>query len=164
MEIRKAENSDLEKIMEIYSFARRFMAEHGNPKQWGNTNWPPKSLIEYDIKNGDSYVCVDKGVVVGVFYYKVGKNVEPTYKSIKNGEWLGKDTYGVVHRIAADGSSKGVGKFCINWAYEQCHYLRIDTHGDNIVMQNLLKRLGFKECGIIYVEEDNDPRIAYEKL
>ena len=27
--------------------------------------------------------------------------------------------YGVVHRIADDGSVKGIGSFCINWAYEK---------------------------------------------
>ena len=40
----------------------------------------------------------------------------------------------------------------------------MDTHGDNIVMQNLLKKLGFVYCGIIHVEEDDDPRLAFEKI
>ena len=31
-------------------------------------------------------------------------------------------------------------------------------------MQELLKKLGFVRCGIIYVVEDNDPRIAFEKI
>ena len=56
------------------------------------------------------------------------------------------------------------GAFCINWAFEKCGNLRIDTHGDNIVMQNLLKKLGFKHSGTIYVEEDNYPRLAFEKF
>jgi hypothetical protein len=30
-------------------------------------------------------------------------------------------------------------------------------------MQNLLRKLGFVHCGTIYVQEDNDPRLAYEK-
>ncbi len=30
---------------------------------------------------------------------------------------------------------------------------------DNVVMQNLLKKLGFTRCGTIYVEEDDYPRI-----
>ena len=38
-----------------------------------------------------------------------------------------------------------------------------DTHGDNIVMQNLLKKLGFNHSGTIYVEEDDYPRLAFEK-
>ena len=78
--------------------------------------------------------------------------------------WLSDSPYGVVHRIASDGSVKGVGTFCINWAFAQSGHLRIDTHGDNVVMQNLMKKLGFTQCGTIYVVEDNDPRIAYEKI
>ena len=46
--IRKAEGKDLPGIMEIYAGAREFMAEHGNPRQWGNTNWPPEALIRKD--------------------------------------------------------------------------------------------------------------------
>jgi hypothetical protein len=30
-------------------------------------------------------------------------------------------------------------------------------------MQNLVKKLGFKHCGTIYVEEDDYPRLAFEK-
>ena len=65
--------------------------------------------------------------------------------------------YGVIYRIASDGLKRDVGIFCINWAYEQCNHLRIDIHEDNLVMQNLLKKLGFIHCGTIYVEEDNNP-------
>ena len=56
-----------------------------------------------------------------------------------------------------------IGAFCITWAYEQCGHLRIDTHGDNVVMQGLLKKLGFVHCGTIHVEEDDFPRLAFEK-
>ena len=30
-------------------------------------------------------------------------------------------------------------------------------------MQNLLKKLGFSYRGIVYVKEDDDPHLAYEK-
>ena len=101
--------------------------------------------------------------IIGTFFFICGKNIEPTYRRITDGAWLDDSPYGVVHRIASDGSVKGIGTFCIHWAYEQCGHLRIDTHGDNAVMQNLLKKLGFVHCGTIFVEEDHDPRLAYEK-
>lgn len=163
MNIRKSKVTDLDTIMEIYAYARQFMAEHGNPNQWGPTNWPPKSLIETDIAQQKSYVCEHEGKVVAVFFFDAGQDIEITYQNIE-GQWIGNDNYGVVHRIATDGSTKGVGAFCINWAYEQCGHLRMDTHGDNIVMQNLLTKLGFQKCGIIHVLEDKYPRFAYEKL
>ena len=164
MEIRRSTPRDLPRMMEIYAFARRFMAEHGNPNQWGPTNWPPEALIRNDIEKGDSYVCVDDGgVVVGTFYFIQGRDIEPTYRHIIDGAWLDDGPYGVVHRIASDGCVPGVGSFCLNWAYERCGHLRIDTHGDNTVMQSLLKKLGFVHCGTIFVEEDAFPRLAYEK-
>ena len=60
MEIRKSVVGDLERIMEIYAHARAFMAEHGNPRQWGPTCWPPEALIRKDIEERNSYVCLDE--------------------------------------------------------------------------------------------------------
>jgi len=164
MRIRKTTEADVRRIMEIYAHARAFMAEHGNPKQWGATNWPPEELIHEDISAGHSYVCLDdEEQVIGTFFFNQGRDIEPTYARIEDGSWKEDSAYGVVHRIASDGSQKGIGTFCINWAYDQCGHLRMDTHGDNAVMQHLLKKLGFVHCGTIYVREDNDPRLAYEK-
>lgn len=164
MRIRKTTENDLERIMEIYAYARQQMAEAGNPNQWGPTGWPPEDLIRHDIEEGNSYVCEnDAGRVVGTFYYTYGEDAEPGYRGITDGEWMDDSPYGVVHRVAADGSEKGTGTFCINWAFDRCGHMRIDTHGDNRVMQNLLKKLGFIHRGTIYVEEDDYPRMAFEK-
>lgn len=163
MNIRKATEADVPRMMDLYARARSFMAAHGNPKQWGATNWPPEQLIHRDIEAGCSYVCVCGGRIVGTFFYTAGVDIEPTYRNIEDGAWHGTGPYGVVHRIASDGVTKGVGSFCLNWAFRQCGNLRIDTHDDNWVMQNLLTKLGFSYRGIIHVEEDDDPRLAYEK-
>lgn len=164
MKIRRSTEQDIERMMEIYAFARIRMAETGNPNQWGPTNWPPEELIHKDIREGSSYICEnDNGDVVGTFYYTYGEDIEPTYRVITDGAWLDSSPYGVVHRVASDGSERGIGTFCISWAFAQCGHLRIDTHGDNVVMQNLLRKLGFVHCGTIYVEEDDYPRLAFEK-
>ena len=164
MRIRHAEEKDIPRMMEIYRYAREFMAAHGNPNQWGPTNWPPEELIRRDIRKEHSYVCEnDEGKVTGTFFYICGENIEPTYRDITDGAWRDDSPYGVVHRVASDGSEKGIGAFCLDWAFSQCGHLRIDTHGDNVVMQRLLTKLGFVPCGTIYVEEDNYPRIAFEK-
>ena len=164
MNIRRSGTEDYSRIMEIYAHAREFMAAHGNPNQWGPTSWPPGELVLEDIRTGKSYLCEHEGRIIGVFYFDYGEDIEPTYRTIESGKWIGNDEYGVVHRIASDGTEKGTGKFCINWAYGQCGHLRMDTHTDNIVMQNLLAGLGFHKCGIIYVVEDDYPRYAYEKI
>lgn len=160
--IRAAKPADLDRIMHIYVHARKFMAAHGNPHQWGPTNWPPRDLVQDDIRTARSYVCEHAGRVVGVFFYDFGPDVEPTYAHIENGAWHHNGPYGVVHRIASDGSARGIGSHCIGWAMQKSGCLRMDTHGDNTVMQGLLRKLGFVERGIIYVEEDDYPRLAFE--
>lgn len=163
-EIRHSTEKDFLEMMKIYEFARSFMAEHGNPNQWGPTKWPPEDLIHSDIASGKSYVCVHQNRIVGTFFFDQGKNIELTYKVINDGNWIGDSDYGVIHRLASNGTARGIGKFCIDWAFEQCGHLRIDTHIDNTVMQNLLKKCGFAHCGTIYVEEDTFPRMAFEKI
>lgn len=163
MEIRHASKDDIHEIMKIYEHARHFMAGHGNPNQWGPTNWPPEGLIRQDIEGGNSYVCIHENKIVGTFFFDRGKDVEPTYRVIEDGVWMDDSAYGVIHRLASDGTAHGVGSFCIKWAYDQCGHLRMDTHGDNHIMQNLLKKCGFVHCGTVHVAEDDYPRLAYEK-
>ncbi len=164
MKIRKTAFSDIDSIMAIYEHARTFMAEHGNPTQWGPRKWPPRELILQDIGEGKSYVCENDGRIVGTFFFDCGDGIEPTYRMIEDGSWSSDRPYGVIHRIASAGSVKGVGQFCIDWALKKCPYLRIDTHSDNVVMQGLLKKNGFRYCGIIYVENGTSPRRAYDKI
>ena len=61
------------------------MSEHGNPNQWGPTQWPPEELIRADIAAGNSYVRVQGGRVVGTFFYRYGDDIEPTYRHIEEG-------------------------------------------------------------------------------
>lgn len=163
MNIRNTTLDDLPTVMAIYSRARKFMAENGNPNQWSLTNWPPEDLIRADISAGKSFVCVAGGEVVGTFYYDFGADIEPTYRKIFDGAWKNSSAYGVIHRLASSGAVKGVGEFCLNWAFERSGHLRVDTHGDNKVLQHLLTKLGFEHCGTIFVGQDDFPRRAYEK-
>ena len=160
MIIRHALITDLGTIMEIYKQAREFMARTGNPTQWGPTNWPPRELIEKDIASGCSYVCEEDDQIGAVFCFRTGE--DPTYAEI-DGKWIDDRSYGVVHRIASNHKLRGAGRYCIQWCYSQCGHLRMDTHPDNKIMQRLLEEEGFVRCGIIHVEEDDYPRLAYEK-
>ena len=47
--VRKAKSEDLPRIEAIYAYARKFMAETGNPNQWRN-NHPPVSQLKEDIE------------------------------------------------------------------------------------------------------------------
>jgi len=159
MEIRKTKMSEFDDVMEIYAYARHFMVEHGNPNQWGSTK-PPREQIIKDIENGKSYVCVEGETLAAVFFFDIAP--DPTYTIIYDGSWLNDREYGVIHRIASSGKVKGAGSFCVDWAFKQCGNLKIDTHEDNKVMQNMLKKHGFKYCGIIHLS-DGAERLAFQK-
>ncbi len=162
MQIRYTEIQDIGAVMKIYADARIFMKEHGNTRQWYRNAWPPESLIREDIQKHRSYVCMNGNEIVGVFCMIKGKHADPLYDDIE-GKWHKDAEYGVVHRLAVK-QGYHAGTFCINWAYEKCGYLRADTHPDNTVMQNLFDKLGFQKCGIVHVVEDDDPRLAYDKV
>jgi len=159
VQIRKTIPADLPAVMNIYHDARNFMKEHGNPDQWG-TFYPAEELVISDIAGGISCVCVDGNTIAAVFVFKTGE--DETYAKIYNGAWFNDGLYGVVHRIASAHNVKGAAAFCLNWAFEQCGNVRIDTHADNIPMQHLLAKLGFIRCGIIHTYDGTD-RYAFQK-
>ncbi len=159
LRVEKTRPEQFEQVLRIYDRARHFMAEHGNPNQWGSTN-PPAARVRQDIDEGNSYVCMAGGEIAAVFYYKEGE--DPTYRVIEDGAWVNDTPYGVVHRIASAGTVKGAGSFCVQWAFRRCGNLRIDTHRDNTVMQNMLRKNGFSYCGIIHLE-NGDERLAFQK-
>lgn len=115
--------------------------------------------LEPDIQNGNSYVCVENDKVVATFTLIIGD--EPNYQLIENGSWRSEAPYGTVHRLASDGTTKGIARACFDFCKTQISHLRVDTHKDNQPMQACFKQNGFEECGIIYVS-DGTPRIAYE--
>lgn len=157
-QIRQAQWADFDRILDIYAIARDFMAQTGNPTQWGN-HYPPLSMLEADIPAGNLYVVEDQGIH-GVFAYF--SEPDPTYAYIEDGAWLSDSPYGTIHRVASDGSG-GVFSAVLRFAMEQNSHVRIDTHGDNKVMQHVLTKHGFTRTGIIYLE-DGDPRIAFERI
>ena len=159
-EIRLTKPEELDQVMGVYAYARKFMAEHDNPTQWGN-NKPSREQIERDIKAGKHYVYVVDGQIACVFYF--AHEMDPTYVKIYDGNWQNEENYAVVHRIASSGTVKGAGSFCMQWAATQADNVRIDTHENNYVMQNMLKKNGFVHCGTIFLE-DGEPRLAFHKV
>lgn len=163
-DIRRTAIQDLDDVMAIYARASDFMAQSGNPGQWGN-GYPGRDLIAADILEGVSYVVEDETGILAVFSYIEGE--DPTYACIEQGAWkTAQGVYATVHRLASAGREKGMGKVCFSWCAQRamqhgCVSLRADTHRDNHIMQQLLERSGFEYCGIIYLK-NGSPRLAYE--
>ena len=160
-EIRKAVESDLDRIMSIFEHARTFMAENGNPTQW-NSSYPGRDLIIKEIESGHCYVCTnEKNSIVATFCFVKGP--DPTYSYIFDGSWISDDDYYVIHRLASDGSVRNTAGSCIEWCGRHSSSLRADTHENNRIMQHILQKNGFVRCGKIYVANGTE-RIAYQKL
>ena len=158
MEIRNARRDDMPELMKIYEGARRFMRAFGNPTQWVN-GYPAEELLLSDIAGDNLYVGTQEGEILCVFAMFGGE--DPTYRKI-DGAWVNDRPYLTIHRIASSGKKAKVADEVFAWAWKILPNLRIDTHEDNLPMQNCLKRNGFVYCGTIYLE-NGDPRRAYQK-
>lgn len=156
--IRLAVSEDLDRIMELFITAKAFMARIGNPNQW-KEDYPSRQLLTEDIAAGTCHVEEEAGKIHGVFVCIPGE--DPTYRVIENGRWRNDRPYAAVHRIASDGTLPGFTARCLDFCRTLCPELRVDTHGDNRVMQHLLEKYGFHRCGMIR-GHDGQPRIAYQ--
>lgn len=160
--IRKSEIKDIPEMLSVFQFAVRTMRNNGNLEQW--INYPPDGLLERDIRAEKSYVLEANGKIAGTFFFALEE--DPTYLVIDDGAWLNDAPYGVIHRIASNGTERGVLKAAIDYCAQFSVNLRIDTHRDNTIMQYLLEKYGFQKCGIIYVQDavsDHSPRLAYHR-
>ncbi len=156
--IRNATYDDLSRIEEIFSSARKRMAQHGNPTQWGEDR-PSMDLVRRDIANNEFYVVCEEDEIVACFAFVRG--IEPTYLEI-DGAWIDDDSYGTIHRIATDGRATGIFDLVMRFVEESGLDVRIDTHKDNEAMLRAIGRNGFVRCGIITVD-DGSKRIAFQK-
>ena len=156
MKIRHAGTEDVAALLELYEEARSFMRAHGNQEQWSG-GYPQEELLRRDIAQGCSYICENEDGIAAAFYFREGE--DPTYRQIE-GQWLNDETYSVIHRITS--RARGAATFCVQWCAARAQNLGIDTHRDNYVMQNFLKKNGFTYCGIIHLENGAE-RMAYQK-
>ena len=160
MIIRKSNINDIDEILDIYSNARKYMKEHGNPNQWYDYK-PIKEDIVADINNNIHYSIVENNIIYGCFTFFIGEDT--TYNRIINGNWLNNKRYGVIHKLASAFIKKGILKECLDYTSKLINNIRIDTHEDNITMQNALDKYGFIKCGIIFLKDGNR-RLAYHKI
>lgn len=166
--LRLAKREDMQAILQITQDAVAFLAQN-QVDQWQD-GYPNKDVFCDDMAKNQLFVYEVDGNVIGVSVIQT--LAEPTYETIE-GAWLTNQTYAVIHRCGVRQSLRGnhYGKQMFQ-AIE--HYvketlmlssIRIDTHEDNHVMQNLLNRLNYHYCGVITLDKPmaNPKRLAYEK-
>lgn len=160
MLIRKTTQADIPRRQEIFDIGRQYQLATGNLHQW-KPGYPGMEKLLGDIENGTGYVVEHEGKIVGTFALIYG--ADPTYAYIEDGAWLSDEPYAAIHRVASDGSIKGLGDYILQWCIRQAGHVRIDTHHDNKTMQHVIEKNGFRYCGVIYIE-DGTPRVAYEYI
>ena len=159
--IRPASMVDITAIMQILDCGRQKMRENGNTEQWTDGN-PKQQLVENDIRMSNSYVVEEEnGEIIATFAFIEGPDI--TYNNIYEGKWKENTLpYHVIHRMASLHGTHGVFKDILEYCFERCNNIRIDTHRQNSIMRNALSKYGFEYCGIIYLL-DGAERLAYQQ-
>jgi len=166
MEIKKATPEDFPICCEILEAARKNIKELGID-QWQKGS--PSSLdLKRDIEEGTLFTVQNEGEISGFCYLSF--DGEPLYEKIYDGSWLSEGDFCVIHRVAVRSDKRGSGVFksLVEFAEKTAkargvHSLKIDTHRGNIRMRNALKKNGFLECGVIFLETGEE-RIGLEKV
>lgn len=112
----------------------------------------------YFLTNGQDYMA----------YLCMDFDGEPAYNEIK-GEWLTvNELYVVIHRLAFDAKFRGQGLAARVFALAEqfaaekgVKSIKVDTDGDNKIMQHLMQKAGFTYCGKIWFQGGD--KLAYEK-
>ena len=181
MYIRKAQISDCPALMDIFHKARQIMRASGNLNQW-NDSYPSEDIILNDINNGHCVLLCERSEadgtekVIATMSFIPGP--DPTYAYIEkgpwdslqsptNGSWIDDRPYYVIHRIAVGEPGHNAARTLLDWGFsylkqeDEEYSIRIDTHRDNVIMHHILKKYGFRLCGVIYLAS-GAPRDAYQ--
>lgn len=155
MKIEVCNLCDIDELMEIYGSARIRMINEGNFTQWDNKDVYKSELVDY-IRKKILYKVVKNDEIVGHFAYILGGDI--AYSNI-DGSWLNDNEYVTIHKIASKYPKNGIASFIMNYVIdraisEKIYDIRIDTHKNNISMNNFLQRLNFIFCGIISLNLD----------
>jgi Sortase and related acyltransferases len=166
MVLRKATTADIPAMMEIFCHAQASLKSMG-VNQWQN-NYPNVDIIDKDLANETAYVLTKDGNILATA--TIIFNHEPTYDRIYEGEWLSRDKFIVVHRIAVNNhyKMKGIASHILKEVERMAiraniRSFKIDTHKDNIPMRKMIEKNGFTYCGRITLLDGNS-RVAYEKI
>ena len=167
MEFRKTEKKEIDSVLKIITDAKNFFKLSGIDQWQGE--YPNYDTIEQDIIKGNSYVLVDNYNNV-LSTISCSLDGEPSYEQIYNGEWLSKEQFAALQRVAVSTEAKGKGlaKKMIDELELICKQssissMRIITHHNNVPMQKSIYKSGFQHCGSIYLDCGSE-RMSFEKI
>jgi GNAT superfamily N-acetyltransferase len=146
--IKLAEFKDLQNISDLAVKVRDNMKSQGL-QQWPG-DYPNYNNFLSDYNNKGLYIYLEDNEIIASITI-LHENEKP-YRELK---WHREKAI-VIHRILVDPlkQKKGIGKrlfeFAINLGKENNYQsIKVDTHPDNIKMQNLIKKMGFEYIGFL---------------
>lgn len=145
--IRRASVADAPRVLELLKMGLLRMRTDGNYNQWQEDTHSLATVLK-DIALEQCYVVEIDGVLVSTFVML--RTPDPSYAYIE-GKWLSEREYVTLHRMASDGTQRGIAHVVFDWARGFGFDLRADTHQDNHRMQHILESYGFVYCGTIYI-------------
>lgn len=167
---RRSTLADIDAMCVIADQAKAFLKGNG-VSQWQRGTYPSREVFVQDVAEEIGYVVECEGRVAA--FCAVTFTDEASYHTLQ-GEWLSKEAeiYATVHRSAVNAELRGRGVIGFLFeavkqmaAAQKVHYVRIDTHMDNLPMQHALEKSGFLRCGILTLvdgDEAGDLRYGYE--
>ncbi|MCK4552484.1 MAG: GNAT family N-acetyltransferase [Tenericutes bacterium] len=156
--IKLAKLSDIDKIVVLAKKTRENML-NSNLQQWIG-DYPNKSHFLSDYEENGLYTLtnIDNNIIASITI--INEN-EEAYREIK---WLRNKSM-VIHRVIVnpEQQKKGIGMKLFQFAIDLAKVnnydsIKVDTHPDNLKMQALIKKMGFRAVG--YLSGIN--RLAYE--
>ncbi len=152
--IRKAVDSDIESISEIYERIHTEEEAGRTTTGWKRGIYPTRQTALDAFSSGDLYVLEEDGQILAAA--KIDRNQLPAYA---DAGWMYPATEEevlVLHTLVVDPVAKGQGRGrAFMRFYEEtakasgCKCLRIDTNVRNLRARHLYHSLGYREAGII---------------
>lgn len=166
MNIRLANISDIDQILNITSACNLFMRSKGII-QW-TADYPSHEVFKNDIERSELYVLETENNIIGCIVISV--LMDEVYKPVK---WLTPNENNIyIHRIAIlpEEQRKGYAQKLMDYAEEYAkvnHFLsiRLDTFSQNPRNQKFYEVRGYQRLENIYFPKQSEhPFYCYEKL
>lgn len=161
--LKKTTLSEVDDCLSLLGEARSFQRKLGFT-QWED-GYPSREIVRGDVTAGNARTIMLGSELIG---YVAVANYDEAYDNIV-GKWNGKGDYVVAHRLAlrADCRGKGLAREVMRLIQSEAvafgvRYMRVDTHENNAIMNDLLRKLGFSLCGTVLMR--GSKRLAYDKF
>lgn len=151
--IRKGEEKDITRIVEIYDDFLDHEAKYGTKTNWIKGVYPTEKNARAGLETGTLYVGELDGEIVGSY---ILNHIQPKEYAKLEWEFPGeKEEIIVIHTLCLDikHQGKGLGKAFVDFAIEHgrrtgCKAMRLDTYELNEPAAKLYRKMGFRYAGI----------------